>query len=139
MDFTVGAKGLFLILDYPEEQPERTAALLSELAERKTAAYPFRVLFLSRRSFAEWEREAAILQGRFGRQEIATAEPLNVDDGTLLIEEAVRNVAKQTARAMPDLGEAEKVAGKRHRRIACLFTRRQPRFTRFCIQGKPSV
>jgi tetratricopeptide (TPR) repeat protein len=108
MDFTVGAKGLFLILDYPEEQPERTAALLSELAERKTAAYPFRVLFLSRRSFAEWEREAAILQGRFGRQEIATAEPLNVDDGTLLIEEAVRNVAKQTARAMPDLGEARR-------------------------------
>jgi hypothetical protein len=63
---------------------ERTAALLSELAERKTAAYPFRVLFLSRRSFAEWEGGAAILRGRFGRQEIATAEPLNVDDGALL-------------------------------------------------------
>ena len=56
-NFAVRDKGLFLILDYPEEQPERTTAILKELAERKTAPYPFRILFLSRRSFAEWEAE----------------------------------------------------------------------------------
>ena len=108
IDFTVGAKGLFLILDYPEEQPERTAALLSELAERRTAPYPLRVMFLSRRSFAEWERETTILQGRFGRQEIAAPAPLSVDDGTRLIEEAARNFATHTQKPMPDLREARR-------------------------------
>jgi hypothetical protein len=70
-NFAVRDEGLFLILDYPEEQPERTVAILKEIAERKTAPYPLRVLFVSRRSFAEWEGETAILQGRFGKQEIA--------------------------------------------------------------------
>jgi hypothetical protein len=76
--FNVENKGLFLIIDYPEEQPDRTAAILKELAERKTAPYPLRVLFVSRRSFAQWEGETTILQGRFGRQEIAAPAPLDI-------------------------------------------------------------
>jgi hypothetical protein len=106
VNFSVGKKGLFLILDYPEEQPERTAAILKELAERRTAPYPLRVMFLSRRSFVEWEREATILQGRFGRQEIAALAPLNPEDGASLIENAVRNFAERTRRPLPDLGGA---------------------------------
>lgn len=33
IDFSVGETGLFLILDYPEEQPDRTHAVLSERAD----------------------------------------------------------------------------------------------------------
>ena len=32
-----GSKGLFLILDYPEEQPERTSAVLHTLASWRSA------------------------------------------------------------------------------------------------------
>ena len=62
-NFAVRDKGLFLVLDYPEEQPERTTAILKELAERKTAPYPLRVLFLSRRSFVQWEAETTLASG----------------------------------------------------------------------------
>ena len=102
-NFAVRDRGLFLILDYPEEQPERTTAILKELAERKTAPYPLRVLLLSRRSFVEWEGETTLLQGRFGRQEIAAPAPLRIEDGTRLIEEAARRLAERAKTAMPDL------------------------------------
>ena len=106
-NFAVRDKGLFLILDYPEEQPERTTAILKELAERRTAPYPFRILFLSRRSFAEWEAETIILQGRFGRQEVAAPAPLSIDDAARLIEEAARRLAEQTGKRAPDLSGAK--------------------------------
>ena len=105
-NFAVGNKGLFLILDYPEEQPARTAAVLKDLAERKTAPYPLRTLFLSRRSFAEWEGEATMLQGRFGGQEIAAPATLGLEDGARLIEEAAGKLAERMGRATPDLGGA---------------------------------
>ncbi len=81
-------------------------AILKELAERKTAPYPLRVLFLSRRSFAEWEGETTILQGRFGRQEIVAQTPLSVDNGERLIEEAARRLAEQRKIPIPDLSGA---------------------------------
>ena len=72
-------KGVFLIIDYPEEKPDQTKAALKGLAERKTMPFPLRVLFLSRRSFAEWEQEALLLEGRFGNQAISAASPLSID------------------------------------------------------------
>ncbi len=102
-NFAVPDKGLFLILDYPEEQPERTTAILKELAERKSAPYPLRVLFLSRRSFAQWEAETTMLQGRFGRQEIAAPAQLSIQDGARLIEEAARRLAERAKAPLPDL------------------------------------
>jgi hypothetical protein len=65
--FEVGEKGLFLILDYPEEQAARTKALFQKLAEWHDAPYPIRLLLLSRRPFGEWEPDALVLGGRFGR------------------------------------------------------------------------
>jgi len=97
------AAGLLLIVDYPEERPAQTKALLEELAARPTAAFPLRILFLSRRSFAEWGAEAAILQGRFGRQHVASPAPLGVEEGERLIAEAARNFAACAKKPAPDL------------------------------------
>jgi hypothetical protein len=105
-EFSVRDKGLFLILDYPEEQPDRTPAILRDLAERKTAPYQLRVLFLSRRPFGAWEGETTMLQGRFGRQEIAAPASLSVEDGARLIEEATNRVAAQMKGLRPDLDGA---------------------------------
>jgi tetratricopeptide (TPR) repeat protein len=115
--FTASPKGLFLILDYPEEKPKQTRALLQGLAERKTSPSPLRVLFVSRRSFTELEKETLLLDGRFGRQEIAAPSPLSVDDGAKLIEEAARSFATVAQKAQPDLREAKSwlEASDRHR------------------------
>ena len=106
-EFAVGDKGLFLILDYPEEQPARTAAILKDLAERKTAPYPLRILFLSRRSFLDWEGETTMLQGRFGTHALAAPAPLSVEDGARLIEEAADKLAERMERPRPDLSDAQ--------------------------------
>ena len=98
-----GSKGLFLILDYPEEQPERTSAVLHKLAELTTAPYPLRVVFLSRRSFAQWEPEALALRGRFGKQQLAAPGPLSVEQGVALIGEAAGNFAALVGKPVPDL------------------------------------
>ena len=103
VNMNFGSKGLFLILDHPEEQPERTRAVLGTLAELTTAPYPLRVVFLSRRSFAQWEPEALALKGRFGRQEVAALGPLSVEQGVALIGEAAGNFAALVERPAPDL------------------------------------
>jgi pimeloyl-ACP methyl ester carboxylesterase len=122
--FAVSANGLFLILDYPEEKPDQTKALLRGLADRKTSLYPLRVLFLSRRSFVDWEHETLLLDGRFGRQEIAAPSLLSVDDGVKLIEEAARNFAAHAQTATPDFRDARSwlEASPRHRRLPLYAT-----------------
>jgi Tetratricopeptide repeat len=103
VNMNFGSKGLFLILDYPEEQPERTRAVLATLAELATSPYPLRVVFLSRRSFAQWEPEALALKGRFGKQQLAAPDPLSVEQGVALIGEAAGNFAELVGRPVPDL------------------------------------
>jgi tetratricopeptide (TPR) repeat protein len=104
----VGDKGLFLILDYPEEQVERTRALLQKLAELKTAPYPVRLLLLSRRPFAEWQPQTDMLEGRFGRQAIAAPGELSLDQAGALIAEAVKRFAAVARLAEPHVvGAAE--------------------------------
>jgi hypothetical protein len=80
-EITASPKGLFLILDYPEEKPDQTKELLRGLADRKSSSYPLRVLFVSRRSFAGWEQNTLLLEGRFGRQAIAAPSPPRFCDG----------------------------------------------------------
>jgi tetratricopeptide (TPR) repeat protein len=99
----VGSKGLFLAVDYPEEQPDRTAALLRKLSQLTTAPYRIRVVFLSRRTFAEWEPQAAMLQGQFGRQELAALAPLSLPQCMSLAEEALSNLAKHMNVTAPDV------------------------------------
>lgn len=98
--------GLFLILDYPEEQLERTRALFAKLAELKSAPYPIRLLLLSRRPFEQWRTEGAILEGRFGRQAVAVLSALSGEDGQALIAEAARRFSAATGRPQPNLASA---------------------------------
>ena len=105
-DLAPSPHGLFLILDYPEEQPQRTRALLQALAELDTAPYPVRLVLLSRRDFAAWEREAACLGGRFGRQAVAAPRPLTGAEGEALIAEAAHRFAVRAGRPVPPLAAA---------------------------------
>jgi hypothetical protein len=98
--------GVFVIIDYPEGKPEQTRKVLQGLAERKTTPFPLRILFLSRRPFAEWKRETLLLEGRFGNQAISAAGPLSVDAGLKLIEEAARNFATFAKLLTPTFQEA---------------------------------
>ena len=51
----VSKAGLFLIVDYPEERPADTLALLRSLAALETPPAATRLLLLSRRSFDWWQ------------------------------------------------------------------------------------
>ncbi|KJV09344.1 hypothetical protein VZ95_12155 [Elstera litoralis] len=73
--FPANPKGVLLIVDYPEEQPERTKALLDRLADLAETTHPLRVLFLSRRPYDQWIEQATHLGGRFGGQAIAAPQP----------------------------------------------------------------
>ncbi len=104
--FDVDPPGLFLILDYPEEQPVRTHALLARLADWQDGPYPIRLLLLSRRSAQAWEREAEVMEGRFARQAVAVPDSLAQADALGLIKEAVGNFAQEAGCALPDLSTA---------------------------------
>jgi hypothetical protein len=85
MDFTVGAKGLFLILDYPDEQPERTAALLSELAERKIAAYHRKVWHRGKSACFHSQILVSILVADLIESDFSFAELKNTDSTVYLV------------------------------------------------------
>jgi hypothetical protein len=100
------AKGLFLILDYPEENLDVMRALIKALAATKSAAYPIRLLLLSRRDFDHWEAETLILEGRFGNQQIAAPGGLSLVDVLDLIEAAAAKFAHHAGLAKPHLSKA---------------------------------
>jgi tetratricopeptide (TPR) repeat protein len=100
-------KGLFLVFDYPEERAEDAAWLLRVLADLVVAPCPIRVLFLSRRSFEDWSKEALVLEGRFGRQAISTLSDLSPQDARELIAEAATNFANLAKLPLPKMEFAE--------------------------------
>src|SRR5262249_58838674 len=79
-------KGVFLILDYPEENVDLMRALIKTLADTKSAAYPIRLLLLSRRDFDHWEAETLVFEGRFVRPPIAAPGDLSLANVLELIE-----------------------------------------------------
>jgi hypothetical protein len=82
-----GKSGLFLILDYPEEQRERVNALVDSVRARTSPGYRLRILLLSRRSFERWTELDAI-RDLIGRQPIARLGPLTQDEARSLVVEA---------------------------------------------------
>ena len=100
------AKGLFLILDYPEENLDLMRALIKTLAATKSAAYPIRLLLLSRRDFEHWRSETLILEGRFGNHPIAAPGDLSLIDVVELIETAAINFSQHAGLPKPRLDRA---------------------------------
>ncbi len=96
-------QGLLIVLDYTEEQRERTRDLLETLAAWRNGPYPIRLLLLSRRSFEDWEGEADILEGRFGRRPIAAPGPLALNDALALVAESAVCFSHKAGRPLPDL------------------------------------
>lgn len=72
-------RGLFLILDYPEERMDVVNGLVQAIRDRPDDGLPFpiRILLVSRRSFQDWQDVALDLGPRFGRQELAHLGPLS--------------------------------------------------------------
>jgi pimeloyl-ACP methyl ester carboxylesterase len=105
---TIGsAKGLFLILDYPEENLDLMRALIKMLAVTKSASYPIRLLLLSRRDFRHWEAETIDLEGRFGNHQIADPGDLSRSNVLELIETAATNFAAAAGLPKPRLDRAD--------------------------------
>jgi tetratricopeptide (TPR) repeat protein len=100
------SKGLFLILDYPEERPDETEYLLRLIADVVDAPCKLRFLFLSRRSYDYWASRVARCEGRFGRQEIGALSPLLPADCLKLIREAAANFAQLAGTNAPSIDAA---------------------------------
>lgn len=106
VEMAVGPKGLFLVIDYPEEQPARIDALFKAIGDLDEAPYPVRFLLLSRQSLADWEPKVADLRGRFERREIAAPKPLDLEAALSLVREAAERFAAMSRAAMPDMTQA---------------------------------
>ncbi len=100
-------RGVFLILDYPEENLDLTRALIKWLAGVATSACPMRLLLLSRRDFDHWQPETLILEGRFGNHPIAAPGELRIDDVCGLIESAAARFAKHAGLPNANLDRAK--------------------------------
>jgi hypothetical protein len=99
-------KGLFLILDYPEENLDLTRALIRALAATRSSAYPIRLLLLSRRDFDHWQAETLIPEGRFGNHPIAAPGDLSLVDTLEMIEVAAARFARHAGLPKPCLDRA---------------------------------
>jgi len=99
-------KGLFLILDYPEENLDLTRALIKTLANTRSSTYPIRLLLLSRRDFDHWQAETLILEGRFGNHPIAAPGDLSLADALGLIEAAAAQFARHAGLPKANLDRA---------------------------------
>ncbi len=106
------ARGLLLILDYPEESPDLARRLFAALTEAEQSAFPLRLLLLSRRDFAHWENEALPLGGRFGKHPIAAPDALDADEAVALISEAATTFAGRACLPLPNLERAESWASE---------------------------
>jgi tetratricopeptide (TPR) repeat protein len=98
------ARGLFLIIDYPEEQPQRIDALIGAIRDNRQPGYKIRFLMLSRRSFDAWREAIAPIRDLCGPHPIAHLGPLPAAEAHALVEEAVAHLCGLLGRAMrPDL------------------------------------
>ena len=99
--------GLFLAIDYPEERPGLVEELFRHVADLVNPPIPIRFLLVSRRSFEDWRRQADVLGGRFGRQELAAPGPLSPADALAALREVAGRFAELTGAVAPPLEGAE--------------------------------
>jgi hypothetical protein len=87
-------RGLLLIIDYPEEQPQRIDALIGAIRDHRKPGYKLRFLLLTRRSFEAWKDTVAPIRDLCGQHPIAHLGSLPPDAARLLIDEAVARLSK---------------------------------------------
>jgi Tetratricopeptide repeat len=92
------ARGLFLIIDYPEEQPQRIDALIGAIRDYRKPGYKLRFLLLSRRSFEAWKDTVAPIRDLCGQHPIAHLGSLSPDAARLLVDEAVARLSELLGR-----------------------------------------
>jgi len=83
------ARGLFLTIDYPEEQPQRIVTLINAIRDHRRPGYKLRILLLSRRSFEAWRETVAPIRDLCGNHPIAQLGPLSPDLARVLVEDAL--------------------------------------------------
>lgn len=99
---TPGKQGLLLIVDYPEEQPDRVDALVESIQSCRQPGYRLRILLLSRRRYQDWGSTFAHVEDLIGEQSIATLGALTHDDARSLVLEASRRLRKKLGKAETD-------------------------------------
>ncbi|MEM6942816.1 MAG: AAA family ATPase, partial [Pseudomonadota bacterium] len=100
-------RGLFMILDYPEERRPLVDRLLDGISDRPgDPERPVRILLVSRRSARSWGTMAARLGHLFSRQEIATPDALSAEAALEVLTEAAVRFAALTDATIPDLAAA---------------------------------
>ena len=102
--------GLFLILDYPEEDPQQIDGLMRALAEVDENELPcnVRLLLLTRQSPAEWQPrvDAAHADAILDNQSVTLAQ-LDTRQAATLYREASNHLADHLGRDAPGVGEDE--------------------------------
>jgi hypothetical protein len=97
-------KGLFLIVDYPEERRNETRLLLQDAATMNSPPAPIRILLLSRQPAAWWQGDidAAHADLVCDAQEVGVAR---LDEATAvsLFQEATRRLAQHLRRDVPEV------------------------------------
>lgn len=104
----VGARGLFLAVDYPEEYPDQVIGdLVSSLASEDGSARPVRVLLLSRRDVGRWEHIGRRLRGRFDAMDLRGAAALPVATARDILADAADGLADLMGLPLPSLKGAD--------------------------------
>ncbi len=104
-------KRLFLIVDYPEDDPEAAKALLLALVALPAEAGPVRALFVSRYSRERWEEEfhqidSRLVSVRSSRQPL-TLLRLTEDQAVEVFRNAVARCAGASGKQAPEVPENE--------------------------------
>ena len=98
-----GKQGLFLILDYPEEQPKRIEALINAIRDREEPGPRLRILLLSRRRYDDWKDTFAPIRHLIGKHSIARLEPLPPADARALVFEAAASLSNLRGESDPEM------------------------------------
>ncbi|HTG35471.1 MAG TPA: CHAT domain-containing protein [Thermoanaerobaculia bacterium] len=90
----IRTKGLFVVVDYPEERREETVRLLSKLSIFSNLPAPVRILLLSRQESVDWDLELSKSRARrfFTRQNVEMGS-LNAGEARQLFEDAYHRLA----------------------------------------------
>ena len=106
-----GEQGLFLIIDYPEEQPERIKQLVEAIRDRRRTSYRLRLLLLSRRRYEDWGDTFGPIQDLVGKHPIAQLGPLSTEQAKGLIIEASERLKQQLRKPATDLQSVDEWLG----------------------------